>query len=107
MGVDKVVIKAGNGIKPPKGVTVTVHYIGKLKDGTIFDNSIKKGVPYTFKLGFGKVIKGWDQGVAEMSVGEKAELTITPDLGYGARGIPGVIPGNSVLIFEVELITFK
>ncbi|KAK5577263.1 hypothetical protein RB653_002204 [Dictyostelium firmibasis] len=105
MGVEIQIKKEGKGNMPPVGSEVTVHYVGTLGNGTVFDSSRKRGVPFVFKLGAGKVIKGWDEGVAKMRVGETSILTITPDYGYGARTV-GPIPGNSTLIFEVELITF-
>ncbi|KAN0003273.1 hypothetical protein ACTFIZ_009446 [Dictyostelium cf. discoideum] len=107
MGVDITIIKAGNGYMPPVGATVTVHYVGTLTNGSVFDSSRKRGQPFSFKLGAGQVIKGWDEGVAKMKVGETSKLTISPDYGYGARGAGGVIPPNATLIFEVELISFK
>ena len=107
MGVQVETIKTGSGPKPTKGRKVTVHYTGKLTNGKVFDSSVQRGQPFSFTLGVGQVIKGWDQGVAQMSVGEKAILTISPDFGYGARGVPGLIPANSTLIFEVELLSFS
>jgi peptidylprolyl isomerase len=86
---------------------VTVHYTGTLKDGTKFDSSVDRGQPFTFVIGVGQVIKGWDEGVAGMKIGGKRELIIPPQLGYGARAIPGVIPANSTLCFEVELLSVK
>ena len=84
---------------------VIVNYTGKLEDGSIFDSSLKPGrSPFTFTLGSGSVIKGWDLGVKGMKVGGKRKLTIPPELGYGSRGAGGVIPPNATLIFEVELI---
>ena len=86
--------------------TVQVHYTGKLTNGQIFDSSVDKGQPIRFALGKGRVIKGWDEGLALMSKGEKRTLIIPPDIGYGSRPM-GKIPPNSTLIFEVELIDFK
>ncbi len=97
-------IQAGNGEKPNAGDTVAVHYAGKLTDGTEFDNSFKRGEPIKFSLGTGQVIKGWDLGIAQLSIGEKGILTISPELGYGEHGAGGVIPGNATLVFEVELV---
>ena len=100
-------LEQGNGEKPQAGDTVSVHYAGTLEDGTEFDNSFKRGQPIQFSLGTGQVIKGWDLGIAELSVGEKGILTISPELGYGAHGAGGVIPGNATLVFEVELVAIN
>ncbi|OGY91170.1 MAG: peptidylprolyl isomerase [Candidatus Komeilibacteria bacterium RIFCSPLOWO2_01_FULL_53_11] len=87
------------------GDTVTVHYTGRLTNGTVFDSSLERGTPFTFTLGADQVIKGWDQGILGMEVGEKKTLTVPPELGYGASGYPPVIPPNATLIFDVELIS--
>jgi len=94
----------GNGPSPRSGQTVVVHYTGWLTNGTKFDSSLDRGQPFTFPLGQGQVIKGWDEGVASMKVGGKRKLVIPPDLGYGSRGAGGVIPPNATLVFEVQLL---
>lgn len=106
MGVEVKSLAPGDGHSFPKvGDTVTMHYVGTLQStGAKFDSSRDRGKPFTCKIGVGQVIRGWDEGVPKLSVGEKARLTITPDYGYGARGFPPVIPPNSTLIFEVELL---
>jgi len=98
---------AGEGEEAKAGDVVEVHYTGTLTDGAKFDSSLDRGVPFEFELGAGEVIPGWDQGVAGMRVGGKRKLTIPPELGYGERGVPGTIPGNATLIFEVELLGIK
>jgi FKBP-type peptidyl-prolyl cis-trans isomerase len=97
----------GNGPKPQAGQIVVVHYTGRLADGTKFDSSVDRNEPFEFALGAGQVIAGWDKGLAQMQVGEKARLTIPPEMGYGAQGYPGVIPPNATLVFEVELLEIK
>lgn len=103
-GLKYVDQKEGTGTEAKSGKKVTVHYTGWLKDGTKFDSSKDRGDPFVFPLGAGRVIKGWDEGVAGMKVGGKRKLIIPPDLGYGARGAGGVIPPNATLTFEVELL---
>ena len=100
--VEDVVVGTGPAAK--KGDRVTVDYTGWLTDGTKFDSSKDRNKPFTFTLGAGDVIEGWDQGVAGMQVGGKRRLTIPPDLGYGAKGAGGVIPPNATLVFEVDLL---
>ncbi len=94
----------GDGLRAKNGDKVFVHYIGKLTDGKEFDNSHKRGEPISFVLGSGMVIKGWEEGVALLNVGDKAVFTIPAELGYGPREIPNFIPANSTLIFEVEFV---
>lgn len=86
---------------------MTVHYTGYLADGTRFDSSRDRGKPFKFKLGAEEVIEGLDDGVSQLSVGERAKLIVPSEAGYGERGFPGLIPGASTLIFDVELITFS
>ena len=99
-------VKVGTGAEATAGKTVTVHYVGTLTNGSKFDSSRDRGQQgFTFPLGAGRVIQGWDQGVAGMKVGGVRKLTIPPEMGYGARGFPPVIPPNSTLLFEVELLS--
>ncbi|RWS25148.1 hypothetical protein B4U80_11020 [Leptotrombidium deliense] len=93
MGVEVQTIKEGDGSTFPKtGQTVVVHYTGTLQDGSKFDSSRDRGTPFKFKIGKGEVIKGWDQGVAQMSVGQRAKLICSPDFAYGSKGHPGIYP---------------
>lgn len=104
-GLQYVVLKKGDGKKCPKyGQTVTVHYTGTLLDGRMFDSSVHRGQPASFKIG--QVIEGWNEALQTMSKGEKRTLIIPPELGYGVHGYPGIIPPDSYLIFDVELLDF-
>ena len=100
-------LSPGTGPNPKSGQVVKVHYTGRLTDGTKFDSSVDRNEPFEFVLGQGQVIEGWDRGLAQMQKGEKARLTIPPEMGYGPQGYPGVIPPNATLVFEVELIDFR
>ena len=106
-GLEYIEVEAGTGAQAEAGKTVSVHYTGTLQNGTVFDSSVSRGVPIEFPLGAGRVIKGWDEGIALMKVGGKAQLIIPPELGYGDRGAGGVIPPNATLIFDVELVEVK
>lgn len=107
MGVHREVLRAGDGVtRPRQGSKVTVHYTGTLTNGVKFDSSRDRGTPFEFRLGASEVIKGWDEGVAQMTLGEVSRLTCTPDYAYGSKGYPPVIPPNATLVFEVELLKF-
>ncbi len=104
--IDEIVV--GTGASPTKGKTVIVHYTGWLLNGKKFDSSVDRGKPFEFRIGVGQVIQGWDQGVMSMKIGGKRRLTIPPQLAYGSRNVgDGLIPPNSTLIFEVELLGVK
>ncbi len=103
-GLQYQVLTPGTGAVATAGHMVSVHYTGWLTDGKKFDSSVDRGQPFQFSLGAGQVIKGWDEGVAGMKVGEKRKLTIPANLGYGERGAGGVIPPNATLVFDVELL---
>ena len=103
-GLQYIDLKLGTGATAQAGQTVSVHYSGWLDNGTPFDSSLERGQPFSFPLGAGRVIKGWDEGVQGMQVGGKRKLIIPSHLGYGARGAGNVIPPHATLIFEVELL---
>lgn len=103
-GLKYLDLVVGKGDSPVKGQPVTVHYTGTLENGKKFDSSVDRGRPFTFVIGVGQVIKGWDEGVMGMKVGGRRKLIIPPQLGYGARGVGGVIPPNATLLFDVELL---
>ena len=107
MGLEIEEVKVGTGDEAKAGKNVTVHYVGTLTNGAKFDSSRDRNEGFSFRLGAGQVIKGWDQGVPGMKVGGMRKLTIPADMGYGARGYPPDIPPNSTLVFEVELLSVK
>lgn len=106
-GLKYVDLVEGTGAMPQKGETVVVHYTGTLENGQKFDSSRDRNQPFSFPIGAGRVIKGWDEGLSTMKVGGQRQLTIPPDLGYGSRGAGGVIPPNATLIFDVELLEIR
>lgn len=105
-GFNSEEVVVGTSTLAEVGDTLTVHYVGTLEDGKVFDSSLDRGTPFTFTLGAGQVIRGWDEGLVGMRVGGKRVLTIAPDFGYGAQGV-GTIPPNSTLNFEVELLNVQ
>jgi FKBP-type peptidyl-prolyl cis-trans isomerase len=106
-GLEYIEVEPGTGAQAESGKTVSVHYTGKFQDGKVFDSSVSRGEPIKFPLGAGRVIKGWDEGIALMKEGGKAQLVIPPHLGYGESGAGGVIPPNATLVFDVELISVE
>ncbi len=106
-GLKYIDAQEGEGSSPQTGQKVTVHYVGTLENGHKFDSSRDRKEPFSFQIGVGQVIKGWDEGVATMKVGGRRTLIIPPDLGYGARGAGGVIPPNATLLFDVELLAIN
>ena len=106
-GLEYNEVTLGTGAQAVAGKTVKVHYTGKFPDGKVFDSSVSRGEPIEFVIGQGRVIKGWDEGIALMKVGGRAQLTIPPNLAYGERGAGGVIPPNATLLFDVELVEAK
>lgn len=106
-GLKYVDLVEGTGATPQTGQTVIVHYTGTLEDGRKFDSSRDRNQPFSFPIGAGRVIKGWDEGLSTMKVGGQRQLIIPPELGYGARGAGGVIPPNATLMFDVELLDIK
>lgn len=106
-GIVKEVITEGTGSLGEPGQTAIVHYVGSFINGAVFDSSRKRGTPFEFKLGAGEVIKGWDMGIATMREGETAKFLIAADHAYGAKGLGAVVPPDSVVLFEVEVLKFK
>ena len=106
-GLKYIDLEEGSGESPGSGATAVVHYTGWLLDGRKFDSSHDRNSPFSFPIGRGQVIRGWDEGVATMKVGGKRKLIIPPELGYGESGAGGVIPGGATLVFEVELLEVR
>ncbi|KAF9449330.1 hypothetical protein P691DRAFT_728143 [Macrolepiota fuliginosa MF-IS2] len=107
-GVQRTTLRVGDKeTRPTKGDRVVIHYIGRDERGKEFDNTYKRNMPFETEIGTGKVIRGWDEGIIRMTVGEKALLTISPELAYGSEGYPPMIYPNSTLTFEIELIEIK
>ena len=100
-------LSPGGGIAVEQGMRAKVHYQGRLSDGTVFDDSRERGTPFTFTLGAGEIIEGWDKGILGMEVGEKRQLVIPPELGYGLRGAGNIIPPGATLTFDIELIAIR
>eukprot|EP00996_Jenningsia_fusiforme_P004522 NODE_5354_length_686_cov_29.739403_g4980_i0.p1 GENE.NODE_5354_length_686_cov_29.739403_g4980_i0~~NODE_5354_length_686_cov_29.739403_g4980_i0.p1 ORF type:complete len:109 (-),score=19.26 NODE_5354_length_686_cov_29.739403_g4980_i0:221-547(-) len=101
------IIEGDGKTYPKKGQIVSVHYVGMLPDGSEFDSTRKRGRPFKFRLASGEVVKGWDEGVSQMSLGERAKITMSPDSAYGAKGFPGLIPSETSIVFDVELLGFN
>ncbi|MCL2765706.1 MAG: FKBP-type peptidyl-prolyl cis-trans isomerase [Treponema sp.] len=106
-GIRYIIQSQGTGDKPVRGRTVSVNYVGRLLNGTVFDDSSLRGRPLEFQAGTGRVIQGWDEMIMDMRVGEKRLVIIPPELAYGDRAVGGVIPANSFLIFEMELVSVR
>ena len=106
-GMYYIELQAGTGEQATAGKTVSVHYTGMFLDGRVFDSSVKRNEPFEFVLGAGRVIQGWDLGVAKMKIGDKVRLILPSDLAYGASGAGGVIPPFTTLVFDVELLAIK
>ena len=106
-GLTYIVTKAGDGEEVKAGQTVTVNYTGLLTNGAMFDSSVHRNEPFSFPVGTGMVIKGWDEGLQQLKVGDHATLIIPPSIGYGAGGAGGVIPPNATLIFIIEVLGVK
>ncbi|CAD2218463.1 peptidylprolyl isomerase [Angomonas deanei] len=104
--MDKIIEGDGKTI-PKAGSVVTIDYVGFLEDGTKFDSTIERGKPFVFRVGCGEVIKGWDEGLIQMSKGERSKLTMPPSLAYGDLGFPGLIPPNKTIVFEVTLLNVE
>jgi len=108
MGVEVVLLQNGDGQRPRVGDTVTTHYVGTIvSNGSTFGSSLVRGTPFVTEIGVGKAIKGWDEGVLQLTRGSKAILKVSPDYAYGTRGFPPVIPPNAALEFEVELLEIE
>jgi FKBP-type peptidyl-prolyl cis-trans isomerase len=101
------IVKQGEGPKVPRGTNVKVHYTGRLENGKVFDSSVERREPFTFRLGVGQVIKCWDEGIQKLNVGSEATLTCPPDYAYGRRGAGGAIPPNATLTFDVKVLGYQ